>query len=86
MGMPVSLKEIGELKRVNNRTVITHLNQNEYVMVVGQITYSKTGEVTKTADNVIAKLYLPKSVNHYKEGASSAMEDGFTAYLTVRKK
>ncbi|WML50139.1 efflux RND transporter permease subunit [Neobacillus sp. PS3-34] len=47
MGMPVALKDVGELKRVKNRTVITHLNSNEYVMVSGQITDSKAGEVTK---------------------------------------
>jgi multidrug efflux pump subunit AcrB len=77
MGIPVPLKDLGELKRVNNQTVITHLNQNEYVMVVGQITDSKTGGISKKADEAIAKLDLPKSVNHYKEGASAAMEDGF---------
>ncbi|MFD2445559.1 efflux RND transporter permease subunit [Bacillus sp. CGMCC 1.16607] len=77
LGMPVALKEVGELKRVNNRTVITHLNQNEYVMVFAQITDSKTGEVSKKADDAIAKLNLPSSVNYYKEGASAAMEEGF---------
>ena len=46
MGMPVELRDVGELKRVNNRTAITHLNANEYVMVTGQITDSNTGEVT----------------------------------------
>lgn len=77
MGMPVALKELGTLKRVNNRTVITHLNRNEYVMVFAQITDSKTGEVTKKADEAIAKLDLPESVDYYKEGASAAMEEGF---------
>jgi multidrug efflux pump subunit AcrB len=77
MGTPVPLKELGNLKRVNNRTVITHLNRNEYVMVFAQITDSKTGEVTKKADEAIAKLDLPESVHYYKEGASAAMEEGF---------
>jgi multidrug efflux pump subunit AcrB len=77
MGTPVALKELGNLKRVNNRTVITHLNRNEYVMVFAQITDSKTGEVTKIADEAIAKLDLPESVDYYKEGASAAMEEGF---------
>lgn len=77
MGIPVALKELGNLKRVNNRTVITHLNRNEYVMVFAQITDSKTGEVTKKADEAIAKLDLPESVDYYKEGASAAMEEGF---------
>lgn len=77
MGMPVALNKIGNLKRVNNRTVITHLNSNEYVMVFAQITDSKTGEVTKKADEAIAKLDLPESVDYYKEGASAAMEEGF---------
>ncbi|PLS18008.1 acriflavin resistance protein [Bacillus sp. M6-12] len=77
MGAPVALKDIGELKEVKNQTVITHLNGNEYVMVVGQITDSKTGEVTKKADELIKNLDLPKSVTYYKEGASAAMEEGF---------
>lgn len=77
MGMPVKLKDVGELKRVNNRTVITHLNQNEYVMVFGQITDSKAGEVSKKVDKVIADIDLPDTVNTYKEGASAAMEEGF---------
>lgn len=77
MGMPVALKDVGVLKRVNNRTVITHLNQNEYVMIRAQITDSKAGEVTQKADQAIQKLDLPKSVNHYKEGASAAMAEGF---------
>jgi multidrug efflux pump subunit AcrB len=77
MGVPVALNEIGTLKKVNNRTVITHLNQNEYVMVSGQITDSKAGEVSSKADKMIAKLNLPDSVNYYKEGASAAMEEGF---------
>jgi multidrug efflux pump subunit AcrB len=77
MGTPVALKELGNLKQVNNRTVITHLNRNEYVMVFAQITDSKTGEITKIADDAIAKLDLPESVDYYKEGASAAMEEGF---------
>ncbi|OMP67014.1 efflux RND transporter permease subunit [Domibacillus epiphyticus] len=78
MGLPVALKEVGELKRANNRMAITRLNSNEYVMVTGQITSPKTGEVTKRADEAIADLDLPESVSYYKEGASAAMEDGFT--------
>ena len=77
MGMPVKLRDVGELKRVKNRTVITHLNGNEYVMVTGQITDSNTGEVTAKADQLIDKLDLPDSVSYYKEGASAAMADGF---------
>ncbi|WP_181884462.1 efflux RND transporter permease subunit [Neobacillus piezotolerans] len=77
MGMPIKLKDIGVLKRGKNRTVITHLNQNEYVMVFGQITDSKTGDIAKKADKAIASLDLPNSVNYYKEGASAAMEEGF---------
>ncbi|WP_059172130.1 efflux RND transporter permease subunit [Bacillus sp. FJAT-27445] len=77
LGMPVKLKEIGELKRATNRTVITHLNQNEYVMVFAQITDSKTGDIAAKADKAIASLNLPDSVNYYKEGASAAMEEGF---------
>ncbi|WP_433750105.1 efflux RND transporter permease subunit [Falsibacillus pallidus] len=77
MGEPVALKEIGTLKKVKNRDVITHLNGNEYVMVYGQITDSKTGEVTKNADKAIEDLALPKSVTYYKEGASAAMDEGF---------
>ncbi|MBS4179260.1 efflux RND transporter permease subunit [Lederbergia citrea] len=77
MGMPVALNEVGKLKRVTNRTVITHLNQNEYVMVAGQITDAKAGEVTKKADELIAKLNLPEGVNYYKEGAAAAMDEGF---------
>lgn len=77
MGMPVELQEVGELKRVNNRTAITHLNANEYVMVTGQITDANTGNVTAKADELIANLDLPESVNYYKEGASAAMADGF---------
>ncbi|WP_374722004.1 efflux RND transporter permease subunit [Peribacillus tepidiphilus] len=78
LGEPVKLKEIGELKRVKNQMAITHLNGHEYAMVFGQITDSKTGEVTKKADEAIAKLDLPKGVTYYKEGASAAMEEGFT--------
>lgn len=77
MGMPVELQEVGELKRVNNRTAITHLNANEYVMVTGQITDANTGNVTAKADELIANLDLPESVSYYKEGASAAMADGF---------
>ncbi|RDI45411.1 efflux RND transporter permease subunit [Falsibacillus pallidus] len=77
MGEPVALKEIGTLKKVKNRDVITHLNGNEYVMVYGQITDAKTGEVTKNADKAIEDLALPKSVTYYKEGASAAMDEGF---------
>ena len=77
MGMPVALSEIGELKRVTNRNAITHLNADEYVMVYGQITDSNTGEVSAKADEAIAKLNLPNTVNYYKEGASAAMEEGF---------
>ncbi|MBZ5753054.1 efflux RND transporter permease subunit [Metabacillus rhizolycopersici] len=78
MGMPVALEEVGELKRVDNRTAITHLNSNEYVMIFGQITDSNTGNVTAKADEVIDQLDLPESVSYYKEGASAAMQDGFT--------
>ena len=78
MGMPVALSEIGELKRVSNRNAITHLNADEYIMVYGQITDSNTGEVSAKADEAIAKLNLPNTVNYYKEGASAAMEEGFT--------
>ncbi|RHW38967.1 efflux RND transporter permease subunit [Neobacillus notoginsengisoli] len=77
MGMPVKLKEIGTLKRASNRMVITHLNQNEYVMVFAQITDSKTGDIAKKADEAIAGLDLPGSVHYYKEGASAMMEEGF---------
>ncbi|WP_175384399.1 efflux RND transporter permease subunit [Bacillus sp. FJAT-27225] len=77
MGMPVKLKEIGELKKASSRTVITHLNKNEYVMVFAQITDSNTGAVTKKADNAIAGLDLPDTVNYYKEGASAVMQEGF---------
>lgn len=77
MGMPVKLKDIGTLKRASSRMVITHLNQNEYVMVFAQITDSKTGDIAKKADEAIAGLDLPDSVNYYKEGASAAMEEGF---------
>jgi len=48
--MPVVLSEIGELKRATNRNAITHLNADEYVMVYGQITDPKTGEVSAKAD------------------------------------
>ncbi len=77
MGMPVALNEVGELQRVNNRTLITHLNTNEYVMVFAQITDANTGDVTAKADEVIAQLDLPDTVSYYKEGASAAMADGF---------
>ena len=77
MGMPVELREIGELKRVNNRTAITHLNSNEYVMIKGQMTDANTGDVSARADQMIEKLDLPDSVSYYKEGASAAMADGF---------
>ena len=56
MGMPVELQEVGELKRVNNRTTITHLNANEYIMVTAQITDSNTGNVTAKADKIIDQL------------------------------
>jgi multidrug efflux pump subunit AcrB len=77
MGVPVALNEIGTLKKANNRTVITHLNQNEYVMVSAQITDAKAGEVASKADAMIAKLKLPDSVSYHKEGASAAMDEGF---------
>ena len=77
LGMPVALNEVGELQRVNNRTLITHLNTNEYVMVFAQITDANTGDVTAKADEVIAQLDLPDTVSYYKEGASAAMADGF---------
>ena len=68
MGMPVALEEVGELKRVDNRTAITHLNSNEYVMIFGQITDSNTGNVTAKADEVIDQLDLPKSVAIARKG------------------
>jgi multidrug efflux pump subunit AcrB len=68
---------VGELKQVNNRTAITHLNSNEYVMVTGQITDANTGDITAKADKLIENLNLPDSVSYYKEGASAAMADGF---------
>ena len=77
MGMPVELRKIGELKRVNSRTAITHLNSNEYVMIKGQMTDANTGDVSARADQMIKKLDLPDSVSYYKEGASAAMADGF---------
>ena len=77
MGMPVELREVGELKQVSNRTAITHLNSNEYVMVTGQITDANTGDITAKADEMIDNLDLPDSVSYYKEGASAAMADGF---------
>ncbi|WP_163103100.1 efflux RND transporter permease subunit [Peribacillus alkalitolerans] len=76
-GAPMKIKDIGTLKKVENRMAISHLNGNEYVMVVGQITDANTGEVTKNADEAIASLKLPKGVSYYKEGASAAMEEGF---------
>ena len=54
------------------------MNADEYIMVYGQITDSNTGEVSAKADEAIAKLNLPDTVNYYKEGASAAMEEGFT--------
>lgn len=77
MGMPVELREVGELKRVNNRTAITHLNSNEYLMVTGQMTDSNTGNITAQADKIIDQLDLPDSVSYYKLGASAEMADGF---------
>ena len=77
MGMPVALNEVGELKQVKNRTAVTHLNGDEYIMVYGQITDSNTGEVSAKADKVIDRLELPDTVSYYKEGASAAMEEGF---------
>ena len=78
MGMPVFLHELGELKRVNNVTSITHLNGNEYIMVYGTITNEKVGDVTAQADKVINNLRLPESISYYKEGVSASMDDGFT--------
>ncbi len=77
LGMPVALNEVGKLQRVNNRTLINHLNTNEYVMVFAQMTDANTGNVTAKADEVIAQLDLPDTVSYYKEGASAAMADGF---------
>lgn len=77
MGMPVSLKEIGELKRVNNITTVSHLNGNEYIMVNGTITDGKVGDVIAKADKIIDDLQLPENINYYKEGASASMSDGF---------
>ncbi|PLR91968.1 efflux RND transporter permease subunit [Bacillus sp. T33-2] len=78
MGMPVKLKDIGNLKHIENRTVITHLNSKEFVVVVGQITDKNTGEVTAKTDKLIKELDLPKGVTYYKEGAAAAMDEGFT--------
>ncbi|MFJ7732144.1 efflux RND transporter permease subunit [Lysinibacillus sp. NPDC097231] len=77
MGMPVFLHEIGELKRVNNLTSITHLNGNEYIMVYGTITDEKVGDVTAQADKIINNLQLPENISYYKEGVSASMDDGF---------
>ncbi|MFJ6207153.1 efflux RND transporter permease subunit [Lysinibacillus sp. NPDC092081] len=77
MGMPVFLHELGELKRVNNITSITHLNGNEYIMVYGTITDEKVGDVTAQADKVINNLRLPENISYYKEGVSASMDDGF---------
>lgn len=77
MGEPVPLNEIGKLERVNSRSVVSHLNSNEYVMIHGQITDGNTGNITAKADEIIHNLDLPNSVSYYKEGASAAMEKGF---------
>ncbi|MEK5481929.1 efflux RND transporter permease subunit [Viridibacillus sp. FSL R5-0888] len=77
MGMPVSLKEIGELKRVDNITAVSHLNGNEYIMVNGTITDEKVGDVIAKADEIINDLELPENISYYKEGASASMSDGF---------
>ncbi|MCL1694241.1 efflux RND transporter permease subunit [Lysinibacillus sp. BPa_S21] len=77
MGMPVFLHELGELKKVNHTTSITHLNGNEYVMVYGTITDEKVGDVTAQADKIIHHLQLPESISYYKEGVSASMDDGF---------
>ncbi|MEK5529473.1 efflux RND transporter permease subunit [Viridibacillus sp. FSL R5-0468] len=77
MGMPVSLKEIGELKRVDNITAVSHLNGNEYIMVNGTITDEKVGNVIAKADEIINDLELPENISYYKEGASASMSDGF---------
>ncbi|MBK3493787.1 efflux RND transporter permease subunit [Viridibacillus sp. YIM B01967] len=77
IGMPVSLNEIGKLKRVNNITAVSHLNGNEYIMVYGTITDEKVGDVTAKADEIINNLQLPENVAYYKEGASASMSDGF---------
>jgi len=77
MGMPVFLHELGELKRVNNLTSITHLNGNEYIMVYGTITDEKVGDVTAQADKIINNLQLPENISYYKEGVSASMDDGF---------
>lgn len=77
IGMPVSLNDIGELKKVNNITTVSHLNGHEYIMIYGTIVDGKIGNVIKEADNVIDKLDLPKNVSYYKEGVSASMSDGF---------
>lgn len=77
MGVPVPLNDIGELQRVENRSVVTHLNGKEYVMVMGQITDSNTGDVTAKVNEVMSNLELPNGVSFYEIGASQAMSEGF---------
>lgn len=76
-GQQIALEEVGNLKRVNSRMAINHLNGKEYVFVRGTITDSKTGEVSKSAYEALEKIDLPKGVSWYKEGASAAMDEGF---------
>ncbi|MGE7129641.1 efflux RND transporter permease subunit [Lysinibacillus xylanilyticus] len=77
MGIPVVLHELGELKRINNITSLTHLNGHEYIMVYGTITDEKVGDVTAQADKAINNLHLPENISYYKEGVSASMDDGF---------
>lgn len=78
MGEPVALNEIGELKKVDNISAISHLNGHEYIMIYGTIVDEKIGNVIKKADETIDNLDLPNNVNYYKEGVSASMTDGFT--------
>lgn len=77
MGKPVALGDIGEVKKVNNVSRVSHLNGHEYVMVFGTITDGKVGDIIAQADQKISDLQLPENVSYYKEGVSSYMSDGF---------
>ncbi|WP_274364033.1 efflux RND transporter permease subunit [Paenibacillus thermotolerans] len=77
LGLPVKLIEIGDVNLSLGPTVVSHLDQKEYMEVYGTITDENSSKVTSDAFAAIHALDLPDGVTWTSEGAAKEMNEGF---------
>ncbi|MNU70485.1 Swarming motility protein SwrC [compost metagenome] len=77
LGQHVKLGDLGDIKKVQSRTMVAHLDQKEYMEVYAAITDNNSAKVSSDAFAAINALKLPNGVSWTSEGAAKEMNDGF---------